>query len=835
MPFPRFGARSFYLGSVLLVCGACRCAAAGAAASDGVSVPRFTHPGAGQTIYILMPDRFANGRTDNDRGGIPGGRDENGFDPTRIGFYHGGDFAGLIAHLDYIKGLNPTTIWTTPPFRNKPVQNGSAGYHGYWALDFLNVDPHLGTNADYAEFVRQAHARGLHVYLDIVVNHTADVIQYRGPSNRYIPDAESPYRDANGVAFDERAVAYNGLNEASAFPTLSPERSFPYAPYVPDGERNAKNPAWLNDVTLYHNRGNSLFRGESSVMGDFFGLDDTFTENPRVVRGFIDIFDTWVDRGVDGFRIDTMRHVNAAFWQAFNPAIRAHARAQGRPDFLQFGEVMNETGEVAYLSEFSTGTMAADATTDFPFAIAARKFVSQGAPAATLADFFARDDYYTDHDSNVHSSVTLLGNYDIGRFGYFCTVDNPGAPSTELAGLVKLGHGLLYLSRGMPVLHYGDEQGMIGRGGGDMQAREDMFAAQAPEFKNAKLLGTTRTGAEDKFDPTHPFYRLFARLGALRASDAALRTGAMIIRPTAEPAVFAFSRIDRRELVEYVAVFNNSRTATVTTMVPTSQPAGAKVALLFDSRMPDRVGGETVTTNANGAVRVTLPPLQFAVWRAAAALPKQSPGPGIALVVPGEGATLEFNAHDTDGILFPSRQEIRAEVQGGDGIAEVTFAMTRASRPGEYELLGVDDAAPYRIFWQPPADLAPGETITFIATVNDLRGHTATSRVGGIQIAPTKIAFGIPGSHTPRITGAPAANLPLKAGAALTLTVRADGTPPLDYQWLHNGELIRGATAATYTVGQPTGADAGEYRAVVHNLAGTTLSSVTNVTTVPVP
>jgi|CXWL01.1.fsa_nt_gi glycosidase len=795
-----------------------------------VSVPRFTHPGAGQTFYLLMPDRFANGRTDNDTGHLPGGPNENGFDPTRISHYHGGDFAGLTAKLDYIKALGTTAIWTTPPFKNKPVQSGTAGYHGYWPLDFLNVDPHLGTNEEYREFIRQAHARGMRVYLDIVVNHTADAIKYQGDKYTYIDKATAPYRDAKGKPFDERAVAYNGLNDSAAFPALSAERSFPYVPLLPRGEEHAKNPEWLNDVTLYHNRGNSTFQGENAVLGDFVGLDDPFNEHPRVVRGFIDIYSQWLDWGVDGFRIDTMRHVNTAFWQAFNPAIRARARALGRPDFLQFGEVMNEVGDPAYLSEFSTGTIPSDATTDFGFAAATRRFVSQGGTAAAFADFFARDDYYIDHDSNVHSTTTLIGNYDIGRFGYFLQQDNPGATPEQLAELVKLGHGLLYFSRGMPVLHYGDEQGMIGRGGWDMGAREDMFPSQAPDFKTAPLLATTRTGADDKFDAQHPFYRLFARLGALRVAHPALRIGALIPRATAEPGLFAFSRIERHERVEYIAVFNNSRTATLTASVPTSQPVGAAFTRLFDSRTPDADGTDVLTADTTGAVRVTLAPLQFAVWRATATLPVPATVPQIALVTPAEGATLNFTSREVDGLLFPSRREVRAEVTGGDGVAEVTFAMARASRSGQFELLGTDDAAPYRVFWTPPADLAPGEEIEFIATVNDLRGHRAAARVGGLKVAPAKVAFGIPGAKSPHLPAPLPAAVAVAEGDALTLSVRAEGTGPLEYQWLHNDEPITGATAAVHAVPHAGAAQAGQYRVLVHNLAGTCISTATTVT-----
>ncbi len=838
-----------------------------------IVVPRLTHPGAGQTIYILMPDRFANGDPANDRGGIAGGPEQHGYDPTRTGYFHGGDLAGVIKQLDYIQGLNVSTIWTTPPFKNNPVQSGSAGYHGYWITDFLNIDPHFGTNADYRELLRQAHARGLRVYLDIVVNHTGDILKYPGEQYGYLDTKTTPTRDASGKAFDERALAYNGLPASSAevgrrvpsppeahgaersprptsepsthaeFPALDARTSFARPPIVPPGLAQAKNPAWLNDPTLYHNRGNSTFAGESATRGDFVGLDDVMTEHPRVVHGFIDVFGQWLEWGVDGFRIDTMRHVNAAFWQAFNPAMRAKARALGRPDFLQFGEVMNEVGDVAYLSEFSTGTMPADSTTDFGFAAAARKFVSQGGPAASLEDFFLRDDYYTDHDSNVHASVTLLGNYDIGRWGYFLLQDNPGAPLEQIADLARLGHGLMYFSRGMPVLHYGDEQGMLGAGGNDQQARETMFPTQTPAYRDAKLLATTRTGADDKFDPTHPFYRLFARLGQLRREHAALRTGAMILRPTAEPALFAFSRIDRTERAEYLAVFNASRTATLTVSIPTSQPAGAKLAPLFDSRAADFVGQETLPADAHGAARVTLAPLQFALWRAERPLAAPAAAPAIALVTPAADAALTFGSREVDDLVFPSRREIRAEVSNTDGFAEVTFAMTRASRPGQVELFGTDDAPPYRVFWTPPADLAPDEKLEFIATVNDLRGHTAAAKVSGITVAPADsktsgttasraaaIQFGIAHAKCPKFTTQPPPQVTIAFGSELKLTAVAEGSGDLEYQWYRDGELLRGATSATLVIPQAVTAQSGRYRVAAHNLAGTTLSSETLVT-----
>ena len=141
-----------------------------------------------QNFYFVMADRFRNGDPTNDNGGLPQGTDnghsegESGFDPTGKGWYHGGDLAGLRSRLGYIDDLGTTAIWLTPSFKNKAVQdnNGfpSAGYHGYWVTDFTQIDPHFGTNSELTGLIRDAHARGIKVFFDIISNHTADVIRY---------------------------------------------------------------------------------------------------------------------------------------------------------------------------------------------------------------------------------------------------------------------------------------------------------------------------------------------------------------------------------------------------------------------------------------------------------------------------------------------------------------------------------------------------------------------------------------------------------------------------------------------------------------------------------
>ena len=209
----------------------------------------------------------------------------HGFDPDATGLLQRRRPRRVCSDsIDYIQGLGTTSIWLTPSFKNKAVQledGPSAGYHGYWITDFTQIDPHLGTNADLRALVDAAHERGMKVYFDIITNHTADVIGYEeGARTAYVPKDGSRTATASGSPFDDRD--YAGTN---TFPPLSPTTSFPYTPVLEPGEENLKVPAWLNDVTLYHNRGNTTFVGEDSYYGDFFGLDDLFTEHPRWSTG----------------------------------------------------------------------------------------------------------------------------------------------------------------------------------------------------------------------------------------------------------------------------------------------------------------------------------------------------------------------------------------------------------------------------------------------------------------------------------------------------------------------------------------------------------------------
>jgi len=172
--------------------------------------------------------------------------------------------------------------------------------------------------------------------------------------------------------------------------------------------------------------------------------------------------------------------------------------------------------------------------------------------------------------------------------------------------------------------------------------------------------------------------------------------------------------------------------------------------------------------------------------------------------------------------------ELRTAVTGGDGLGEVTFTLTRASRPGQVEYLGTDDAAPYRVFWSPPHDLAPGEIVSFAAVHNDLRGHFVSAELPGVAIASIDAPMGIVGSQVPTVTLQPLSQA-TKPGKTTLLLVAATGTAPLEYQWLRNGEEVAGATGPTLAL-QPVPASAGNYRVLVRNRAGTAISAAATVT-----
>ena len=552
-----------------------------------------------EVIYFLLPDRFDNGDAANDTGGLPGDRLDHGFDPTHEGFYHGGDLAGIERRLDYMQGLGATAIWMAPIFRNKPVQGEPgqefAGSHGYWITDFTRVDPHFGDEPAMRALVEAAHARGMKVYMDIVANHTADVIRYREcPANdcAYRSRADYPFSRRGGVEGEAINDGFDGSN----FDRLT-RPDYAYTPYVPTGEETVKVPAWLNDPIDYHNRGDTTFRNESSQDGDFAGLDDLMTEHPRVIAGMIEIFGGWIDRyQIDGFRIDTAKHVNSAFWQAFVPAMQERAEANGIPNFHIFGEVYDV--DPAALARY-TRVDGYPAVLDFGFQSTVTDIVARDVPPDRLARLFAADALYEGGEAGAMGLPTFLGNHDMGRIGNFIMTSRPDISDAELLQRQTLAHALMMFSRGVPTIYYGDEQGFAGDGGYG-GARQDMFETRVAAYRDDRIVG----GAQPAFSTEAPLYRAIAEMARLRQADVRLRRGLQTVRFAAEtPGLLAVSRRIPDAAGETLMIYNTAL-----------EPITANIEVDASSTDWSSSRGDCpATATAPASLRATVPALDYLI------------------------------------------------------------------------------------------------------------------------------------------------------------------------------------------------------------------------------
>lgn len=578
-------------------------------------------------IYFVFPDRYLNGDTSNDK--LPG------YDPTDTAFFHGGDLKGLTGTcsagdngLARIKKLGFTAVWVTPLVVQQKPTPGGAGYHGYWGVDFLNVDPHLGTKADLIAFSECAKKLGLKLILDVVTNHTGDVIKY---------------------------------NDKVA--------------YIPADSTNAKNPQWLNDLSNFHNVGdmsNCWGDGSCTQLGDFYGLDDTATEKPVVYNGWAQVYGQWIkDYGFVGFRVDTARHVDDNFFKNWSPQINAQAASVGINNFTTFGEVwdVNPINLMNYVRRNKLQTVL-----DFPFQRTSTEFASGYSDASTVANLFSYDDLYTSATSSASNLVTFLGNHDMGRAGKIIESKRIN-PAAELLPRTLLGHALLYLTRGIPSVYYGDEVGMTGTGSGsDQLARQDMFSTKVKIWKTEKRIGSSPIGTGDSFTVTdkHPIALYLEKLAALRAGNPGLANGSMQIR-IAKDSLLVISKKDDAENREYIVAFNNS-TKPIKTTISTATSAGGWKSLL----------GTSTIGISNEKVTVTVPALSTLVLKANKGIDKT------AVKVGKITSAMDF---------LTGYYETKAALISQDLLRVTFYCRTSADQP--WTSLGTDTNAPYSVYIDP--------------------------------------------------------------------------------------------------------------------------------------
>ncbi|MBT0586977.1 alpha-amylase family glycosyl hydrolase [Alteromonas oceanisediminis] len=647
-------------------------------------------------FYFVLPDRFYNANPDNDNGSDSLEISRGGLDVTSKWAFHGGDMQGIEAKLDYLQNLGVTAIWMTPILRNQAIQLTGFAHHGYWILDFTQIDPHFGSNDDLKSLIDAAHQRGLKIFFDIITNHTADVIRYEECHN---PDGT--FKEGN------EGCEYKSTEALAAGDT--------YTPFIPDGLDKVKTPDWLNDPQYYHNQGDSFWQGESALNGDFVGLDDLKTSHPRVVEGMIDIYkDIITEFKPDGFRIDTVKHVDLSFWQQFTPAIMAHAKSLGIDHFHVFGEVYD--GNPAVLSRYTTlGQMPS--VLDFGMQYAVADTFYRDGTNEPLHRLLENDDYYNDADSDATLLMNFLGNHDMGRAGMFLRQAQKGASDEELVARNLLSHAFMYLSRGIPVIYYGDEQGFTGDGG-DVDARENMFPSRVESYNDNELIGTDATTADSNFDQSHPLYLGLGALAKLRQEHTALRYGHQQARQllhedgtpmAASTGVFAFSRIEPNELIDYLALFNPSgeeQTVTVAAYGNYQPIVAGKAVRLSEPN-----------TSGNAHISITLPPFSYALYQTSEAITPAEP----------VSISLTSETHDNERVQLRYTLDFAGSTQQSSArdLPAVTVSTYLVRADGSRELAASDFTAPYQAII-PPALLEGVSEIEVVA--EDSAGTTVSHR-----------------------------------------------------------------------------------------------------------
>ena len=540
-------------------------------------------------IYFLLVDRF-----DNNEGNLPPYDPDSapkGRDPEQGKVFQWGNLKGIMRRLDYIQGLGAKAIWLSPVFKNRQERNDT--YHGYGIQDFLEVDSRFGTKEDLQELVRQAHARGMYVILDIIINHTGDNWAYPGDHPYYYwKDAPGPF-------------------EFGFWREVEPEPGFQ--------EDDAVWPEELQHSESYKRRGQirNWNDPDQAINGDFLSLKELDITQYNVLDTLIKVYKYWISiTDVDGFRIDTVKHMESSATAIFCNAMREYAKRIGKHNFFIFGEIVGDDLTIQrYIGRNSRipGTNerfpSLDAALDFPLYFVLEEVIKGFLGPSHLRERYERfKTLYTDHGESGRYFVTFADNHDQMMRPYRRFMHHNPFP-----GQAVLAIGYLLTSQGVPCIYYGTEQGFDGGGDHDSYVRECMFGGQWGSFDS--------TG-HHFFNEEHPIYRGIGKIAAVRQHEPALRYGRQYFRevsgngrdfghPIDGRCTLAYSRIlDTTEVLVAMNLDANPRDEFVTVDANLS-PARGIMANLLDPEKRVKVEQR----GQRHAVRVPLEGHEMAIFK----------------------------------------------------------------------------------------------------------------------------------------------------------------------------------------------------------------------------
>ena len=610
-------------------------------------------------MYFVMTDRFHDADPANN---TPAGCDPALFDPQQkdISRYLGGDLRGLEKTIrsGYFTDLGVTALWLTPVVKNVwrsgyDLGGWKTGYHGYWTQDWLDIDPHLtshasitgepysddaaGRMAHYRDFVKLAHSKDIKVIQDVVLNHA-------GPVFFYDMDGDGRF---NVDQKDEWVQPFkrDGFHASATWADVPKWNA---AKTQPDGPRELLGAAIatrgvLSQLGTYGRKGfssDSLGKTDGEeVTCDFFSLRDFWTAPEgahfnALVGEFVEIYHFYLTTvGVDGLRIDTVKHVHQPFWDAFTERLRARLGSAAAEKLL-FGEIYD--GDPAVLGRYTwradwpaKTAPALDAVLDFNFCFNARQYLRQpgqqfGSPAAlekSLATRSASDPangrpFYNpnpgaDGLNARQKMITFIENHDgLNRF----RVEGVTARRNRLA------QGLVMTMPGIPCLYYGTESALLdehGDIGADGETGRMMFYPR-------------RDGPTMESVKKSPSFAEIKALAMLREKLPVLRTGDLIPlwvdsgSGDQDDGVFAFARASGDGANFVVVVINASDTPRVTGAGNESMRLPATLQSTGKILRPALTIGigkspETLAFPAAEPMRLPVPPSSLVVYEAVTA------------------------------------------------------------------------------------------------------------------------------------------------------------------------------------------------------------------------
>lgn len=617
---------------------------------DTIAVETHARDWRDEVIYQVLIDRFHDAD------------DGNNYllDRENMARYHGGDWRGLEVKLDYLEELGVTTLWISPVIKNIETDANVDGYHGYWAVDLTRPNAHFGNLDDLRSLVRAAHDRDMLVVIDIVTNHMGQLFYYdmnlngapdillQGTGARPQGSPVPPGFDQSGFTHVTEYDPDFNPDGIQAFTSLGPAGLAPVIfPYNAKTGHITPAPEIFARPETYNRKGRTFNYDDPQQLltGDFpGGLKDVNTTRCDVKQAMVDSYARWIElTDADGFRIDTVKHVEREFWRYFAQRVRQRLDAQGKQKFFMFGEAFD--GNDALVGSFTKNDLPED-----PAQVARENSCDDG-PAITgdqLDSAFYFPQHYqafrdvfldaqsTDRVANLWSNkpinygteapklsagippykalVNFMDNHDVARFLYWASQNRTDASPKRQRALLHNALLLLFTAEGIPCLYYGTEQEF--RGGNDPSNREDMW-------RPLPYLG--ESDPPPAYDVTGPTFLQIKKLIALRRTYKALSHGdTKLVWSTAhtgdEPdaGVLAFERTGGDAGGNYALVVIN--TNQVHDSTPRFEDAKMQVSAPPGAVLVDVLSGKNTayTVAADGSLDLTLPPVSGVLL-----LPKQ--------------------------------------------------------------------------------------------------------------------------------------------------------------------------------------------------------------------